>query len=156
MVTFLTILSWPIAGQAQACAFGKAACYTKKTLRNPAVAAAVCVSLQNQQRRRMEDIQRQATLNASHITQSQTATHQVHSAVFTPSKVTAFNPTKPPVTVPVMPSLRRDTIPVRTPLDSTETIRKVDGMKEGHDRKRIIGYAPPPDPKRGVLNQLNL
>ena len=133
LVTFIIILSWPIAGQAQA-QFARNAAKVSKSLKHPAVAGAVCVSLQNQQRRRMEDIQRQATLNASHITQSQTATHQVHSAVFTPSKVTAFNPTKHPVTVSEKPSLRRDTIPVRTPLDSTETIRKVDDMKEGHDR----------------------
>lgn len=132
MVTFLTILSWPIAGQAQASAFGKAACYTKKTLRNPVFAGAVTTSILNQQRQ-MDEIRRQ-TLNASRITQSQMATHQVHSVVFTPSKVTAFNPTKRHVAMPEKPSLRRDTIPVRTPLDSTETIRKVDDMKEGHDR----------------------
>ncbi len=131
-LTFVVILSWPIAGQAQA-QFARNMTKLSKTITKPTVAAAVCVSLQNQQRR-MEDIQRRNTLYASRITQSQIATHQVHSAVFTPSKVTAFNPTKHPVTVPVMPSLKLDTILVRTPLDSTETIRKVDGMKEGHDR----------------------
>lgn len=132
LVTFIIILSWPIAGQAQASAIGKAARYTKKTLRNPVFAGAVSTSILNQQRQ-MDEIRRQ-TLNAARITQSQMATHQVRSAVFTPSKVTAFNPTEHPVTVSEKPSLRRDTIPVRTPLDSTETIRKVDDMKEGHDR----------------------
>lgn len=128
---FLVILSWPFAeAQAQ---FARKAVQVSESLKHPVVAGAVCVSLQNQQRR-IEEKQKQATLNASHITQLRIATHQVHSAVFTPSKVTAFNPTKHPVTVSEKPSLRRDTIPVRTPLDSTETIRKVDDMKEGHDR----------------------
>lgn len=123
MVTFLTILSWPIAGQAQARAFGKAASYTKKTLRTPVVAGAVCVSLQNQQRRRMEDIQRQ-TLNASRITQFQMTTPPVYTAVATPSKVMEIKPTKHHVAMPEKPSLKLDTIPDHTPLYSAETLEK--------------------------------
>lgn len=118
---FLVILSWPFAeAQAQ---FARKAVQVSESLKHPVVAGAVCVSLQNQQRR-IEEKQKQATLNASHITQLRIATHQVHSAVFTPSKVTAFNPTKHPVTVPVMPSLKLDTIPDHTPLYHAETQEK--------------------------------
>lgn len=72
----------------------------------------------------MEDIQRRNTLNASHITQLRIATHQVHSVVFTPSKVTTFNPTKRHVAMPEKPSLKLDTIPDHTPLYSAETQEK--------------------------------
>lgn len=133
MVTFLTILSWPIAGQAQISAFGKAARYTEKTLRNPVFAGAVTISILNQQRR-MEEKQRRATLNSSRITQFQMATPQVYTAVATPSKVMETKPTKHHVAMPKMPSLKLDTIPDHTPLYSAETQEKsrVDALALDH------------------------
>lgn len=131
LVTFIIILSWPIAGQAQA-QFARNAAKVSKSLKHPAVAGAVCVSLQNQQRQ-MDEIRRQ-TLNSSRISKLQMTTPQVYTTITRPSKVMKLDLTKRPVTMPKMPSLKLDTIPDHTPLYSAETQEKsrVDALALDH------------------------
>lgn len=133
MVTFLTILSWPIAGQAQGGLFRAVTKYRPSSI----IVGGAIGSLVHHQHSLTNNTKRKTYLITTTTTPSQRVGPLVHSAVPTPSEVMEICQTKHSVTMPPKHSFKLDTIPDRTALYSTETQEqsRVDTYKESLTRE---------------------